>query len=129
MVTAAAALATGKFTPDSRFDDPGYCTEYGKQVRNAGNPRGARDVRQRRLHAALAHSINSVFCNIGKAIGAGTILDQAKRFGFYQLPPLETPANERAPSGLYNERPALRPEQAESRSIPAGSRSARSGWW
>ncbi len=29
IVTAAAALDTGKFTPDSRFDDPGYCVEYG----------------------------------------------------------------------------------------------------
>src|SRR4029078_2236180 len=32
VVTAAAALDSGKFTPDSSFVDPGYCTEYGKQV-------------------------------------------------------------------------------------------------
>ena len=32
-------------------------------------------------------------------LGAKTILDYAKRFGFYKTPPLETPANERAPSG------------------------------
>src|SRR5439155_13522190 len=38
MVTASAALDTGRFTPDSPFDDPGYCIEYVKQVRNAGNP-------------------------------------------------------------------------------------------
>jgi peptidoglycan glycosyltransferase len=38
MITASAALDTGRFTPDSRFNDPGYCIEYGKQVRNAGNP-------------------------------------------------------------------------------------------
>ena len=38
IVTAAAALDTGAYTPESTFDDPGYCTEYGKQVSNAGNP-------------------------------------------------------------------------------------------
>src|SRR6185437_7410768 len=50
----------------------------------------------------LEHSVNSVFCNIGKQIGAGTILTYAKRFGFYKTPPLETPGSERYPSGLYN---------------------------
>jgi peptidoglycan glycosyltransferase len=42
-----------------------------------------------------------VFCNIGKQIGAGTILAYAKRFGFYRTPPLETPGSERYASGLY----------------------------
>ena len=49
------------------------------------------------------NSINSVFCNVGKKIGAKTILDYAKRFGFYATPPLETPANQRVPSGLYQD--------------------------
>jgi penicillin-binding protein A len=30
------------------------------------------------------------------------VLDYARRFGFYSDPPLETPSNERAPSGLYD---------------------------
>src|SRR6185437_12921147 len=34
-ITAAAALDTGTYTASSEFDDPGYCTEYGKQVSNA----------------------------------------------------------------------------------------------
>src|SRR2546421_12930616 len=38
VVTASAALDTGRFTPDSTFFDPGYCVEYGKKVFNAGNP-------------------------------------------------------------------------------------------
>jgi peptidoglycan glycosyltransferase len=104
VITAAAALDTGTFTPTSMFDDPGYCTEYGKQVSNAGNPdQGGREVFGRlNFTTALQHSVNSVFCNIGKQIGAGTILSYAKKFGFYKTPPLETPGNERAPSGLYN---------------------------
>jgi peptidoglycan glycosyltransferase len=101
VVTTAAALASGRFTPDSQFDDPGYCTEYGQKVRNAGNPEAPEAFGHVNLVQALEHSINAVYCMIGMKLGAGPILDEAKRFGFYQLPPLETPANERQASGLY----------------------------
>ena len=103
IVTAAAALDTGAFTPDSGFTDPGYCTEYGQKVSNAGNPdqNGPETYGHVTLAQGFQHSINSVFCNIGKQIRAKTILDYAKRFGFYKTPPLDTPANERSPSGLY----------------------------
>jgi penicillin-binding protein A len=112
VVTAAAALDTGAFTPSSTFFDPGYCTEYGKQVSNAGNPdQGGHEVfGHLNFSSALEHSVNSVFCNIGKQIGAGTILEYAKRFGFYKTPPLETPANERFASGLYNGSHLFRPK-------------------
>jgi penicillin-binding protein A len=102
VVTAAAALDTGAFTPNSGFDDPGYCTEYGQKISNALNPdQTAESYGHVTLSEGLEHSINSVFCNIGKQLGAKTIIDYAKKFGFYKVPPLETPANERAPSGLY----------------------------
>ncbi len=98
VITAAAALESKKFTPESSFVDPGYCTVYGKRVNNfdTTSPFGTVD-----LVNALAYSVNSVFCNIGKALGAKRILDTSKRFGFYERPPLETPADEREPSGLY----------------------------
>ena len=102
MVTAAAALDTGRFTPDSPFYDPGYCEEYGKQVRNAGNPEAPETFGHVNLTLGFQHSINSVFCNVGKTLGAGVVLDYAKRFGFYSLPPLELPESERVASGLYN---------------------------
>src|SRR3954463_5057933 len=103
IITAAAALDTGAFTPESGFDDPGYCTEYGSKVSNAANPdqKGPEAFGHVTLVQGFQHSINSVFCNIGKQLGAKTILDYAKRFGFYKTPPLETPADERSPSGLY----------------------------
>jgi penicillin-binding protein A len=103
VITAAAALDTGAFTPNSQFNDPGYCEEYGQRVSNAGNPdqNGPESFGNVTLAQGLQHSINSVFCNVGKKIGAATILDYAKRFGFYSIPPLETPRNERAASGLY----------------------------
>jgi penicillin-binding protein A len=104
MVTAAAALDSGALTPTSPFVDPGYCMEYGKKVLNSGNPdqTGPESFGHVTLAQGFQHSINSVFCNVGKQIGARTILEYARRFGFYSTPPLETPANQRAPSGLYN---------------------------
>jgi peptidoglycan glycosyltransferase len=101
IVTAAAAIDTGTFTPASRFDDPGYCTLFGQRVFNysdQGTPSGFGNVS---LADAVENSINSVFCNIGKELGAGVILDYAKRFGFYSRPPIELPSEEVLISGLY----------------------------
>jgi peptidoglycan glycosyltransferase len=120
VITAAAALDTGAFTPTSGFNDPGYCEEYGKQISNAGNPdQGGREVfGHLDFSSALEHSVNSVFCNIGKQIGAGTILAYAKRFGFYKTPPLETPGSERYPSGLYKDSHLFDPSDPASQVDP-----------
>ena len=98
VVTAAAAIDSGRYTPDSDFVDPGYCEVYGKRVNNydTTRPFGSLD-----LHTALVNSVNSVFCNIGKELGARYLVEYMKRFGFYEKPPLETPSNERTASGLY----------------------------
>jgi peptidoglycan glycosyltransferase len=103
IVTAAAALDSGKFTPDSPFYDPGYCVEYGKKAFNFGLESGGPEMFGNvTLAQGLQHSINSVYCNIGKALGAKTILDYAKKFGFYSSPGLETPGDEQSTSGLYD---------------------------
>jgi penicillin-binding protein A len=104
VVTASAALDSGKFTPGSTFNDPGYCIEYGQRVNNydTSSPFGTVTLAQ-----AMQNSINSVFCNIGMTLGGRSIVDKMKRFGFYSVPPLETPVNERAISGLYNSRGRL----------------------
>jgi peptidoglycan glycosyltransferase len=104
VVTASAALDSGKFTPRSTFYDPGYCEEYGQRVNNydTSSPFGTVTLAQ-----AMQNSINSVFCNIGKALGGRRLVDKMKRFGFYSVPPLETPVNERSISGLYNSRGRL----------------------
>ncbi len=112
VVTAAAALDTGAFTPESVFDDPGYCMEYGERVYNysdQGVPTGYGRVT---LSTALQNSINSVFCEIGKELGPEPILDYARQFGFYDDPPLDTPSSEREPSGLYNDGSLFTPEHS-----------------
>ena len=100
VLTAAAAIDSGRFQPGSSFVDPGYCEVYGKRVNNydTSSPFGRLDLR-----TALKFSVNSVFCNIGKELGSKKLVEYSKRFGFYSTPPLETPSNERAPSGLYDE--------------------------
>jgi peptidoglycan glycosyltransferase len=102
VVTSAAALDSGKYSINSTFVDRGYCIEYAKQVRNFGDQSGPEVFGSVNFLQALEHSINAVFCEIGKSIGAGRILGTSKQFGFYKDPPLETPGNERSPSGLYN---------------------------
>ena len=101
VVTAAAALDTGRYTPSSRFDDPGYCIEYGQKVSNFADQSGPEVFGNVDFTEALEHSINAVFCNIGKALGAKTVLEYTERFGFYEEPPIELPSEEVAISGLY----------------------------
>ena len=98
VLTAAAAIDAGRFTPGSSFFDPGYCEVYGKRVNNYDT---TRPFGRLNLADALKYSVNSVFCNIGKELGARLLVRYSKRFGFYEDPPLETPSSERAPSGLY----------------------------
>ena len=108
VVTASAAIDSGRYKDDSTFVDPGYCEVYGRRVNNydTSRPFGRLD-----LHTALVNSVNSVFCNIGKEMGAKSLVSYMKKFGFYETPPLETPSNERAPSGLYNEGELFDPKQ------------------
>jgi peptidoglycan glycosyltransferase len=101
IVTAAAALESGKWTLKSRFDDPGYCERYGKRVTNYADQSGPAVYGNVNFVQAMENSINSVFCNLGSALGPGPLIEQMEKFGFYERPPVETPENERSASGLY----------------------------
>lgn len=108
LVTATAALDSGTVTPGTTFNDPGYCIEYGKPVYNydTNSPFGTVT-----FHQGLQYSINSVFCNVGKQLGAIAILDYGRRFGMYANPGLETPSDEQRPSGLYERGKLFFPKQ------------------
>jgi peptidoglycan glycosyltransferase len=101
VVTAAAALDSGKVTPSTTFNDPGYCIEYGKKVFNFADQSGPEVFGTVTFAEALENSINAVFCNVGKELGARAVLEQAKKFGFYEKPPIELPSDEISASGLY----------------------------
>jgi penicillin-binding protein A len=118
VVTSAAALDSGRYNINSSFVDKGYCIEYGKQVHNFADQGVAEVFGPVNFLQALEHSINAVFCDIGKALGARTVLNGAKRFGFYKDPPLETPSNERTPSGLYDHGKLFDPPHPETQVDP-----------
>jgi len=101
VVTATAALESGKVTPSTTFDDPGYCIEYGKKVLNFADQSGPEVFGTVTFAEALENSINAVFCEVGKRFGARAIIDQAKKFGFYEKPPIQLPSDEISVSGLY----------------------------
>jgi penicillin-binding protein A len=101
VVTATAALESGKVTPTTTFDDPGYCIEYGKKVFNFADQSGPEVFGTVTFAEALENSINAVFCEVGKRFGGRAIIDQAKKFGFYEKPPIELPSDEISVSGLY----------------------------
>jgi len=113
VVTAAAALDSGRFTPSSIFHDPGYCIEYGQKVNNYTNPDqlGPEAFGTLSLATGFQNSVNSVFCNIGKALLMPTLMNYARRFGFDQTPSIDLPSNALAISGLYKGTRLLSPRE------------------
>jgi peptidoglycan glycosyltransferase len=109
VVTAAAALDSGRFTPDSMFSDPGYCIEYDQRVNNFTNPdrSGPEAFGRLSLATGLQYSVNSVFCNIGMKLRIHTLMDYARRFGLGSKPPIDLPSDVVAASGLYQHRRLL----------------------
>jgi penicillin-binding protein A len=101
VITTAAAIDTGTYGPESRFEDPGYCTLFGRRVFNFADQSGPEVFGSLTLAEAFENSVNSVFCNIGKKVGADVVLEYARRFGFYDRPPIELPSEEVLISGLY----------------------------
>ena len=128
-ITAAAALDSGDFTPDSTVPRPGLLHRVRQAGLNAARPeRPRRSATSPSPRPTSTRSTRSS-ARSGRSSAPGKILDQAKKFGFYYLPPLETPADARSPSGLYNAatRKPFDPKNPTPRSTRAGSPSARSG--
>jgi peptidoglycan glycosyltransferase len=101
VVTAAAALDSGRIRPSTTFNDPGYCIEYGQRVYNYADQSGPSVFGTVTFAQALENSINSVFCEVGKRLGPNLVLEYTQRFGFYEEPPIQLPGAEITPSGLY----------------------------
>jgi penicillin-binding protein A len=110
VVTATAALDSGRFNPSSTFVDRGYCIEYGKRVFNYADQSGPSVFGTVDFGDAVENSINSVFCEIGKRLGPNVILDYMKKFGFYDEPPIELPSEEKQASGLYEQGKLFEPD-------------------
>jgi penicillin-binding protein A len=101
VITTAAALASGLFTPTSHFVDTGTFTEYGQAIHNDSGERfGSVD-----LSYALTKSINTVFAQVGAQLCRASdrcplLQDAMSAFGMYRAPQIDLPSDEVVPSGL-----------------------------
>ena len=98
VVTAAAALDTGRYTPESLVDGSNNKPISGVPLQNSG---GA-DFGMISLTDALTNSVNTVWGEVGEKLGKGTMLDYMERFGFLSEPPLDYPKSQITPSGVYD---------------------------
>ncbi|MFL5887348.1 MAG: peptidoglycan D,D-transpeptidase FtsI family protein [Thermoleophilaceae bacterium] len=103
VVTAAAALDTGQYTPDSQISGKNNKVISGVPLQNFGGE----DFSTISLTDALTKSVNTVFGEIGEKLGKKTMYKYMRRFGFNQEPPLQYPSSQIAPSGVYNSRGRL----------------------
>jgi penicillin-binding protein A len=95
VITAAAAIDTGRYTPSSVINGDSPKPISGVPMRNdLGQSFG--DIS---LTTAMTNSVNTVFGQIGEALGKRTMAEYMRRFGFYRKPPLDYPADETFASG------------------------------
>jgi penicillin-binding protein A len=95
VVTAAAAIDSGRYTPSSTIDGNSPKLISGVPLRNDGG----KSYGPISLTTALTYSVNTVFAQVGVALGRDTMARYMTRFGFYRKPPLDYPADQRIASG------------------------------
>lgn len=109
LITAAAALESGKYSADSALPGPKEINLPGTDVQ-LGNWNkkscGSEDIVT--LQAALEISCNTAFAWLGMELGADSIRDQAKKFGFeYEFDVPMTAAISRFPTDLNKPQTAM----------------------
>jgi peptidoglycan glycosyltransferase len=105
VVTAAAALDTGKYTPDTVINGKSPIKVSGVDLAN-DNDEQFGDIT---LTTALTHSVNTVFARIGEDLGKATMGKYMKLFGFYAKPPLDYPGSQLFTSGEWADGRLLKP--------------------
>lgn len=88
VVTAAAAIDSGTYTPTSVVNGNSPKTISGVPLQNDNN-QSFGDID---LTTALTFSVNTVWAQVAEHVGRGTMTDYMKRFGFYAKPPLDYPS-------------------------------------
>jgi peptidoglycan glycosyltransferase len=109
LITTSAALESGKFKPDSEFEDEkGSIDIYGNTINNYRTlPFGEHD-----LSEAFAQSINTTYAQIGDELGQDIMVDYMKRFGLYERPPFQLPEDEITISGRYEDGELADPDKS-----------------
>jgi peptidoglycan glycosyltransferase len=108
VVTAAAALDSGKFTPGTILSGASPQNIGGAPLSNSNNEQfGNID-----MTTALTDSVNTYFGQVGEKIGPSTMFEYMDRFGFDKDPALDYPDDEMAASGVYSGTNLLGPSDA-----------------
>jgi penicillin-binding protein A len=97
VVTAAAALDSGRYTPDSFISGRNNKIISGVPLQNSGGAEYGTIT----LTEALTHSVNTVFGEVGEKLGKATMFRYMKRFGFGSRLGLDYPSEEIARSGVF----------------------------
>lgn len=90
VVTATAAIDSGRYTPNSIVNGKSPVTISGVPLANDNN-QAFGDID---LTTALTYSVNTVWAQVAVALGRDTMTKYMRRFGFYSRPPLDYPSGE-----------------------------------
>jgi peptidoglycan glycosyltransferase len=99
VVTATAALDSGRFTPDSFVSGRSPKEIGGVPLTNFGG----RDFGQVSLTDALTNSVNTVWATVAERLGKARLYEYMRRYGFNRKPLLDLPRDEMRASGVYDE--------------------------
>ncbi len=110
VVTAAAALDSGEFTPESPVSGKSPIIVSGVPLKNFSDAQFG----QITLTTALTNSVNTVWAPVAEKLGHDTIAEYMERFGFGTDPPLDYPDAQMFASGVY--------DLAKQELIPASSK-------
>ncbi len=97
VVTAIAAIDSGRYTPDSTVNGKSPITISGTPLSNDANEQFG-DIT---LTKALTFSVNTVWAQVAKDLGPRIMNKYMRRLGFFADPPLDYPHDQIRPSGEY----------------------------
>ncbi len=96
VVTATAALDTGKVTPETIIDGSSPKEISGVALANSGG----QSFGPISFTDGLTNSVNTVFAQVGERVGPATLVEYMKRYGFFADPELDYPSFQMIPSGI-----------------------------
>jgi len=105
VLTATAAIDTGRFTPSSTLSGRNGIVVSGVPLSNDQNE----SFGELTLTQALAKSVNTVWAQVAEQVGKPTLARYMRRFGFDAKPRLDYPAEEMSASGEYDGERLLSP--------------------
>ena len=109
VVTAAAALDSGQFTPLSTVSGKSPIIVSGVPLKNFSD----RQFGSITLTTALTNSVNTVWAQVAEKLGRDRLAEYMERFGFGSDPPLDYPGGQMIASGVYDKGKLIKPGDRE----------------